>query len=66
MWGGAELSSSLFEGMSMLEKVGPSLVEKVRVPESRVLPKHREWDKASGPDMKDFGVQRPRTFRWGI
>jgi hypothetical protein len=43
----------------MLEVVGPSLVEKVRVPEFRVLPTRREWDKASGPDMKGFVVQRP-------
>jgi hypothetical protein len=29
MWGGAELSPSLSEGMSVLTVVGPSLVEKV-------------------------------------
>jgi hypothetical protein len=39
----------------VLEVVGPSLVEKIRVPESHVLPMHREWDKASGLDMKGFG-----------
>jgi hypothetical protein len=64
-WGAAELSSSLSEGMLVLEAVGPSLVEKVRVPKSRVLPMCREWDKASGPDVKVFGVQRLRIFQWG-
>jgi hypothetical protein len=59
------LSSSLSEGTSVLEAVGPSMVEKVRVPESHVLPMHREWDKASGPDVKGFGVWRPGTFRSG-
>jgi hypothetical protein len=50
----------------VLEGVGPFLVEKVWVPESHVLPKHREWDRASGPDMKGFGVRRPGTFWRGI
>jgi hypothetical protein len=49
----------------VLEVVGPSLVEKVQVPESRMLPTHREWDKAFGPDVKGFGVRRPGTFRRG-
>jgi hypothetical protein len=49
----------------VLEAVGPSLVEIVRVLEAHVLPTHREWDKASGPDVKGFGVWRPGTFRWG-
>jgi hypothetical protein len=66
MWGAAELSSFLSKGTSVLEAVGPSLVEKVQVPESYVLPTRREWDKASGPDVNGFGVRRPRTFRWGI
>jgi hypothetical protein len=48
----------------VLEVVGPSLVEKIRVPESHVLPMHREWDKASGLDMKGFGVRRLGTFQW--
>jgi hypothetical protein len=30
-----------------------------------VLPMHREWDKASGLDMKGLGVRRPGTFLWG-
>jgi hypothetical protein len=45
--------------------VGPSLVEMVWVPEAHVLPTRMEWDKASGPDVKGFGVWRPGTFRWG-
>jgi hypothetical protein len=49
----------------VLEAVDPSLVEKVQVCESHVLPMRREWDKASGPDVKGFGVRRLRTFQWG-
>jgi hypothetical protein len=48
--------------MPVLEAVGPSLVEKVWVPESCVLPMHREWDRAPGPDVKGFGVWRPGSF----
>jgi hypothetical protein len=47
----------------VLEAVGPSLVEKVQVPESHVLPMRREWDKASSPDVKGIWVRRPITFR---
>jgi hypothetical protein len=43
----------------VLEMVGPSLVEMVRVLESHVLPTRRDWDKASGLDVKGFGVRRP-------
>jgi hypothetical protein len=31
----------------------------------RVLTTCREWDKASGLDVKGFGVRRLGTFRWG-
>jgi hypothetical protein len=49
----------------VLEAVGPSLVEKVQVPESLMVPTCREWDKASGSDVKGFGVRRPGTFWQG-
>jgi hypothetical protein len=63
-WGGGatELNSSLSEGTSVLEAVGPSLVEKVRAPEYHVLPTCGEWDKASGPNVKGFVVQRHVWF----
>jgi hypothetical protein len=66
MWGGAELSSSLSKGTLVLEAVGPSLVENVWVPESRVLPMRREWDKASSPDMKGFGSGGQKPSGGGI
>jgi hypothetical protein len=56
MWGDTELGSSLFDGTSVLEAMGPSLVEKVWVPESHMLSMRKEWDRASGANMKDFRV----------
>jgi hypothetical protein len=50
----------------VLEAVGPSLVENVWVPESRVLPMRREWDKASSPDMKGFGSGGQKPSGGGI
>jgi hypothetical protein len=45
MWGGAEFSPSLSEGMLVPKVVGPSLVEKVRVPGCCVSFTHREGER---------------------
>jgi hypothetical protein len=50
----------------VLEAVGPSLVEKVWVPESHVLPTRGEWDKASSLDVMGFGVRGRELSSGGI
>jgi hypothetical protein len=42
------------------------MVEKVQVPESRVFPTHKEWDKAFGPDVKGFGSRVQEVSGRGI
>jgi hypothetical protein len=60
---GVALSPSLYEGMSVLKAVGPSLVEKVRIPKCFVLFTRREGGRSISPDMKGLGVRRSGTFR---
>jgi hypothetical protein len=64
IWGGAEFSPSLSEGMIVPKAVGPPLVEKVRVPRCSVLFTHREGERSLSPNIKGLGVQKSGTFWW--
>jgi hypothetical protein len=64
MWGGAEFSPSLSEGMSVPKAVHPALVEKVRVPWCYVSFMRREGERSLSPDVKGLGVRRSGTFQW--